>query len=242
MSLLTVVQQHCRVHNLKIPAQVISSQDPTVQQILGLCNVVVEDFNDESKWQAFTKICTWTLLPQEDQGDIWTDIVGDANGGLWLNPETFYDRSLMRPLYGPVNDVEWEALKAIPNPGPWYKFRILNNRLLINPVPSVSSGLSVIAFEYNVKYPVKSSSGTRKEFFTSDDDTTVYPERILRQGLFYRWKEIKQLPFDRDEKRYYDMITRYMNRDKPARSYSLDDPMDFNLQPGIFIPSGNWPV
>ncbi len=240
MSLLTVVQRHCQVHNLNVPVQVVGSSDPTVTQILGLCNNIIEDFVDESKWQAFTGICTWTLTAAEDQGDVEEDIIGANAGYLWLNPGTFYDRTLMRPLYGPVNDVEWEALKAIPNPGPWYKFRILGNRLLINPIPSASSGFSTIAFEYSTSFGVKSNTGTLKATFTADSDRTVYPEKILRVGLAYYWKRIKQLPFDRDEKNYYDLITRYMNRDKPARSYSLDDPVDFNLRPGIFVPSGNW--
>jgi hypothetical protein len=237
MSLLTIVQQHCRVNGLPIPGFVVSSPDSTVQQYLGILNELVESMIDESKFQAFTEEGTWTYLPQEDQGDI-NDIA--PNGFLWFHNETFYDRTLRRPLYGPISDTDWQALKAIPNPGPFYKYRIRGNRLLINPVPTAP--LSLIAFEYGSSYGVISSSGVKKATFTADDDEFRLPERILQRGLKYRWKQEKGLPYQADETAYYSLLNNAIARDATKARHDLAHPRPFDIRPGIFVPSGNWPV
>lgn len=240
MSLLTIVQEHCRIHALAIPSTVVSSQDTTIKQVWGILNSLIEDVVDESKWQAFTREAIWTLIPGEDQGSI-DAILGPNSGFLWFHNETFYDRTLRRPLYGPVSDEEWQALKAIPNPGPWYKYRIRNNHLLINPAPTAGN-LSTIAFEYACDCGVLAADGTRKSTFTLDDDTSVLPERILKKGLSYRWKQLKSLPYQADETRYFDMLNNYIARDGTKRTVNLDNRIPMSLSPGIFVPSGNWPV
>jgi hypothetical protein len=195
---------------------------------------------DESKWQAFSMQATWTLIPGEDQGDLSVDILPNK-GFLWAYNETFYDRTQRRPLYGPVTDVEWQQLKAVPNPGPWYKFRIMGNHLLINPAPTIH-GLSQIAFEYATSFGVRGSDGTLKNGFSADDDTSVLPERILKKGLAYRWKELKGLPFQSEEDRYFQMLNNYIVRDGTKRAHNLAEPDMPMLKPGIFVPSGNWPI
>lgn len=238
MSLLTVVQRFCQVNGLASPNIVVSSQDSAVQQYLGICNELLDTMIDESKFQAFQKQGTWTLIADEDQGPIPTIA---PNGFLWFNNGTFYDRTLRRPLYGPIEDDEWQALKAIPNPGPFYKFRVRGNHLLINPVPTTP--FSLIAFEYSSCYGVIAADGTtEKQYFTADDDSFVLPEKILQKGLTFRWKQIKGLPYQADETAYYSLLNNYISRNKPRRNYNLADTNNMGIQPGIFVPSGNWPV
>lgn len=241
MTLLTLVQDHCRVHALNVPTTVVGSQDTSTKQIWGLVNSLIEDIVDESKWQAFAVEKTFTLIAAEDQGTI-DSILGANNGFLWFYPDTFYDRTLRRPLYGPVTAEEWQQLKALPNPGPWYKFRIRGDHLLINPAPTVAGGLSSIAVEYASSFGVKDAGGTRKAQFTLDDDVSVLPERILKKGLAFRWKQLKNLPYQADETRYFDMLNNYIARDGTKRSYNLGENRPLSLRPGVFVPSGNWPV
>lgn len=237
MSLLTIIQQHCQINALNVPTTIIGNRDTTVQQLLGLLNELVESMVDESNFQAFTLEGTFTLQPQEDQGSISTIA---PNGWLWFHNETFEDRTLRRPLYGPVSDVEWQRLKAMPNPGPWYKYRIRRDRLLINPVPTAPG--SLIAFEYASSYGVKAADGTLKPLFTLDTDTFVLQEKIVKKGLMYRWKRQKGLPYQADEEEYFKLLNNAIARDGTKRAHVLDDAMPCNLRPGIFVPSGNWPV
>jgi len=240
MTLLSIVQDHCRVYALNIPTSVIGSQDTSVAQLLGLLNNLVENLIDENNWQAFTQEALWTMIPGEDQGTFTTDILPDT-GFLWAANGTFWDRTLRRPLYGPVTDVEWQALKAIPNPGPWYKYRIRGDHFLINPAPTVGN-LSEISFEYATSFAVKSSDGVLRPVFQADTDTSILPEKILKQGLAYRWKELKGLPYQPEMDRYYNMLNNYIARDGTKRVYRLDGANNWDVRPGIFVPSGNWPV
>lgn len=237
MSLLTVVQRFCQVNGMTQPNIVTSSPDQTVQQYLGILNELMDAVLQDSKYQCFTKEATWTLLAQEDQGAVTTIA---PNGFLFFHNQTFYDRTLRRPLYGPVEDDEWQALKAIPNPGPFYKFRIRGDRFLVNPVPTAP--LSLIAFEYASNQGVRSANSTTKQYFTADTDTSIFDEAILQRGLSYRWKQVKGLPYQADEQKFYDMLNNFISNNKPRRVINLAGGNGFDIRPGIFVPSGNWNV
>lgn len=237
MSLLTLVQRFCLVNGMTRPNIVVSSQDQTVLQYLGILNELLDEILQDSKYQAFTKEALWNCIAQEDQGAV-TDLAPD--GFLFFHNQTFFDRTLRRPLFGPVEDDEWQALKAIPNPGPFYKFRVRGDRFLINPVPAAP--LSLIAFEYASNHGVVAVDNSTKQYFTADTDRPVLPEALMQRGLSYRWKQIKGLPYQADETSYRGQLNNIISNSKPRRVMSLGTGNDFNIRPGIFVPSGNWNV
>lgn len=237
MTLLTVVQDFCTINGLATTNIVISSPDATVQQLLGVTNDCVELILDQSGFQAYTYEAVFTTLPQEDQGSIYD--LGNQ-GLLSIYSNTLFDRTLRRPLYGPVSAEDWQALKALPNPGPFYKYRIRQDRFLINPVPTVP--YSIIAFEYASSFGVKDSLGVPKAVFTADDDTFVLPERLLKRALTFRWKQIKGLPYQSDEAAFYAMLNNYIARDKTKPRIDMAGGNRWQVRPGIFVPSGTWPV
>lgn len=239
MSLLTVIQDHCRIHALNVPTAVIGGTDTTVQQLLGICQELVDDITDESKFQGITREGTFTMAATESQGKI-QDLAG-VDGFMWAYPETFFDRTLRRALYGPLTEVEWQQVKAIPNPGPFYKFRLRSDEILINPVPSTP--FSEVYFEYASSWAVLTADGlTYKPRFTLDSDYFALPEKILRKGLAFRWKQIKGLPYQADEEKYYSLLNNHIVRNKVPRSYDISQTCVPDVQPGIFVPSGNWNV
>lgn len=237
MSLLTIVQDFCRINGLNIPATVTGSQDTTVMQAWGILNDLAENLPDESSFQAYTNQSTWTMIAAEDQGSIYTIAGPDW---MYFHNDTFFDRTLMRPLYGPLTDGEWQQILCFPNPGPYYKFRIRGNHLLINPVPSTP--FSLIAFEYASSYGVESAAGVRKLQFTDDTDTYVLPERVIRKGLIYKWKMQKGLPYAADETEYFKLLDNLVAQNNPSRTFNMACSNLETLQPGIFVPTGNWNV
>ncbi len=239
MSVLSLIQRHCQLHALAIPTAVVSSTDTQTIQLLAILQDSLDEIVTESKFNVTTLECLHTLTAAEDQGAI-QDLGGGLSGYISANFETFYDRSLMRPLYGPVNDTEWQELKAFPNPGPFYKFRIRGDHLLINPVPTAPLG--EIAFEYMSSWAVKNSAGVAKELITADDDIFVFPENILRKWLTYRWKLIKGLPYQEDRQAAYGLLNQYIATDKVKARIDVSCPYDKFVQPGVFVPSGNWNV
>jgi hypothetical protein len=235
MSVLTVIQRHCQLHALAIPTSVVSSTDTQVVQLLAVLQEALDQMVLESKFQVRTLECLHTLTAAEDQGSIAT-IAG--NGYQAANFETFFDRTMKRPLYGPLNDTEWQEIKALPNPGPFYKFRIRGGNLLINPTPTAP--LSQIAFEFMSSWAITSSAGTPKQLITDDGDGFAFPETMVRQWLKFMWKHTKGLPYQADEKKAYDLLNNYIATDKVKRRINVAYPDETTIKPGVFVPTGNW--
>ena len=237
MSLLTVVQNFCRLHGLVVPTSVINSQDVTVQQIYGALLDVLSETVQESKFQTLVLETVFTLTANENQGALATLC---PDGFQWAINETFYDRTRMLPLIGPLSEVEWQQLKALPNSLPNYKYRFRGGNLLINPVPTLAGGFSQIAFEYVSNWVIVGTGGTPRPVPSYDTDLFVLPENIVSKGLSYRWKQIKGLPYTEDQTRYFDLLNNYVARNKTARTLNVSQKRLTDIQPGIFVPSGNW--
>jgi hypothetical protein len=235
MSVLSVIQSHCRVHALNVPSSVVSSTDTGVQQLLGILSELLDEMVNESKFNVITLETVFTVIAAEDQGALQTLA---PSGYSFAYFETFFDRTLRRPLYGPLDETEWQQIKALPNPGPFYKFRIRGDHLLINPAPTAP--LSKIAFEYASSWCVRSSAGVPKAAITADDDIFAFPENILKRGLAFRWKHIKGLPYQEDQTQYYNLLNNYIARDKVKRRVNVAEPQQPSIKPGVFVPSGNW--
>lgn len=235
MTVLSVVQQHCRIHGLNLPGSVVGSIDAATRQLYGILLQLMDEIVTESKFNVITLETTFTATAAEDQGAMSTLA---PYGYQWAYPNTFFDRTLKRPLYGPLSEVEWQQIKALPNPGPFYKFRIRGDHLLLAPAPTTP--LSTIAFEYASSWAVYDSTGTLKAAITSDTDYFVFPENLLIRGLAFRWKQVKGLPYQVDETQYYNLLNNYIARDKVKRDINVSQPYTSDIQPGIYVPSGNW--
>lgn len=237
MSVLSIIQSHCRLHALTIPNNVISSTDTGVQQLYGVLADLLDELVNESKFNVITLEALFVASAGEDQGSMQ---MLAPSGYQFAYPETFFDRTLRRPLYGPLSETEWQQIKAVPNPGPFYKFRIKGDRLLIAPAPTAP--LSTIAFEYASSWCVKSVTGEMKAAITADTDEFVFPDRILKRGLAFRWKQIKGLPYQEDEAAYYNLLNNYIARDKSKPRINVAEPQQPDIRPGVFVPSGNWKI
>jgi hypothetical protein len=235
MTALSIIQDHCKLHALNVPTSVIGSTDTGTTQLLAILTEILQEIITESKFNVTTQEAIFATTPTEDQGML-TDLA--PNGYSAMIFETFYDRSLMRPLEGPVSESDWQALKALPNAGAYYKFRIRQDHLLLYPAPSATS--SLLAFEYSSSWAVKDSNGNLKATITADTDVFVFPEYILRKGVSWRWKHIKGLPYQEDEKRYYDLLSNYVARDKVKTRVNVANGPSQEMKPGIFVPSNSW--
>ncbi len=235
MSVLSVIQDHCRINALNIPTSVIGSTDTTVTQLLQVLTEVLEEAVTEAKFEVTTLEATFTSAATVSQGDMTTLA---PYGFQWMLPETLYDRTLGRPLYGPLTATEWQSIQALPDPGPFYKFRIRGGELLFHPTPSAP--FSDIAFEYVSSWCVKSAGGTLQSGILADTDIFLFPENLVKKGLSYRWKQVKGLPYQADEAKFYSLLNNFIARDKAPSRIDVSRTSQPGIKPGVFIPSGNW--
>lgn len=235
MSLLSIIQDHCKLHSLNVPTSIIGSADTSVVQFQAIVKETLEELVTESNFNVTTQEATFVTIANSDQGAMTTLA---PNGYQFMIFETFFDRTLRRPLYGPVSETEWQELKALPSAGVFYKYRIRLDHLYLDPTPAAP--FSTMAFEYMSSWCVKSSTGTLKSGLTDDTDVFVFPENIVRKGLLFRWKQIKGLPYQADETQYYNLLNNYIAKDKVKRRIDVSEGAPVDLKPGVFVPSSSW--
>ena len=235
MSVLSLIKDLCRLNALTTPTVILGSTDTTVQQLYGVLRELIGEISSEANFNVNTVEAVFTSTATEDQGALAT-LAPFGFKAILL--ETVFDRTQRRALYGPLTESEWQAIKALPNPGPYYKFRIKGDRFLLNPIPVAP--FSVIAFEYASNWLVTSATGTLQSDILTDADLFLLPEPILLRGAMARWKQLKGLPYQADEEKYYSLLNAYIARDKVKARINLAQPNPNTIQPGIFVPSGNW--
>lgn len=239
-SLLSIVQQFCLRTALTIPSSVMSSQDEQLLQIVGLLNEVLDSLaTTSSQWSFLQKEVTFTSVAGSSQGDL--SLI--APGFQSIINETLYDRTRRLPIFGPRGAVYWQEQKALPFTGPYYNYRLSGSELLI--LPEMPAG-HTIAFEYYSPSSVKDSTvllpSPYKKWFTKDDDTCLFPDNLLLAGLKYAWKREKGFSYDAEFIAYNTLIQHLVSSDGTKPRLSLDHGMNTTITPGIFIPTGNWPL
>lgn len=235
MTLLQIVQEFCRRQGLTVPSIVMASQDDQLVQLVGLANEVCEDLVRRHSWTDLQYQTTFTSVAAESQGAITTLA---PNAFLKILNETIYDRTERLPIYGPRNPSDWQALKALPNTGPYYQYRIQNGLLKIN--PAMVAG-HTIAFEYASEGVVNAADGTVKAYFTADDDTFVLNKTLLIAGLRWRWKEEKGLPYLETFRAYEAVVAEAAGSDGTKATLFMDGTTG-RPEPGIFVPAGSWSI
>lgn len=157
----------------------------------------------------------------------------------WQVPETEWNRTTRWPLLGPKSSQEWQTYKGgIVSAGPRQRYRILQDKLCINPSPPNGETL---AFEYISKGWVIGVDGTRKEKVTVDTDTFVFSNSMLTTGLKAQWKAAKGLDPSFDLAEFRWLLENEKATDKSAPVLSLAPAFGSILLSTNNIQDGSWP-
>jgi len=140
-------------------------------------------------------------------GQIEYDLPSDIRS--FINA-TYWDRNFRWPMLGPLSPVEWEVIVSGISPvGPRIRFRVVNNKMEIQPLPGTSQ-TDQIAYEYVSNAWCTDSSGVARTAvggvcrFAADTDLYRWPENTLRLGVKWRFLRAKGLDYS-DELRQYEM-------------------------------------
>lgn len=231
MTLLEVVQRFCTRTGIPSPAFVVASTDAQIKQIQGLIDELCEEFSTRLRWSGLTLEASFTTVAAEDQGALTT--IAPGISGTAIDNETIFNRTLRLPVYGPMPGDKWQALKALPTTGPFYKYRIRGGRLLFNPAPPAGHSC---AFEYRSKMVVVAVDGvTIKPYPTADDDSFLIDDVLLLAGLRWLWKKEKGLPYAEEFTRFEQMFNDQNARDGSKPRLSMDGSSSRGAYPGVFI-------
>lgn len=239
-ALLTTIQQVCERLAQAVPTTVIGSTDKQTVQMKALVEEGLEQLRNRGAWERLTHEYTFTTLAAEDQG---TFSAGLGSGPSTFNlfdyilPQTLWDRTQIRPLVGPLDAQDWQALKAWVIQGPHYQFRLRGGHFYVNPAPT--AGLTW-AFEYVSEATILSADGlTYKKLFTLDTDDILLPDAVVKADLKWRWKKAKGLSYAQDFEDCEQLVVNALARKKMGQTLHLDSgPQDTG--PKVAVPIGNW--
>lgn len=236
MSLLTVIQAVAVSLGLPVPQAVVASTDSQTLQLLQIANEEGKELSKTYPWQNITKESTFLTVGAESQGSILTVAGTDFN---YIINETIWNRSLRRPVFGPLNNQQWQQMKASNITGPWNQFRIRQNLIIFLPVPAVGQ---TCAFEWISKNWVSDSTGAT--FFPAwhaDSDIGMLDEDLMTLGIIWRWRQIKGYEYAEDFAKYERQKADAQARDGSKPRLSVGDG-GLDIYPGVIVPAGNWMV
>lgn len=233
MTILTAIQGVCAQLTLDIPSAVFSSTDIDIMTIRTIANTEVSTIVRRHDWQALRKEQHFTTSATETQtGAIPDDYLRIVNGSM-------NNRTLNRPVWGPLTPQWWQKEKALPiYTSPNYAFTQRGNQFLFSPVPQVGND---IYYEYITKNAVYDSLGVGKQYFTADDDEFALDEQIIELGCIWRFKAIKGLDYSQEQQNYEVLVSNLFAQEQPANTIALDGRSPRYRLGMPTIKEGSWP-
>ncbi len=233
MSLLTLVQSATRRLGLNVPSAVATATDPAVLQLMELASEEGQEMAARTNWSFLTQQATFTTVAAENQGLI-TSI---APGMKFIINDTIWNRSLRRPVFGPLPPQQWQQMEAMAMQGPWNQWRLMGQTLKFIPAPAAGQ---TCAFEYVSRNWALAGDGvTGKSSFSADSDTALLDENIMVLGLIWRWRAAKGLEFGADYSKYESKVLDAIGRDGAKPILNMGDAR-YDILPGVVVPSGSW--
>lgn len=231
MSLLTITQDAADLIGLPRPNAVASATDTQTRRLLALVNVGGRAMARRHRWQAFTDVATFTTQNQEEQGTLSSI----APNFLYIVNQTMWNRDTQD--YIPALDaVDWQEQKATVSTGPYYNYRIRDDKILFYPEPSAGD---TVAFEYASTNWCESSGGTGQTKFQADSDVSRLDENLHVMDLRWRFKHAIGLDYAEDFREFEMQFGQAMAHDGGKRILRLDEG-EGRTMPATRAPDGSW--
>lgn len=197
---MTTILQLCtdlleELGQFDVPAALVGSDDPTAKQLLALANLTARDICRRREWEALRSTHTFSTA---DGTESYAAGIPDDFGRF--ENLTFWDRTNLRRVRGPVTAAEWERLKSGLGvaAGISKYFRIIGGAFYIYPTPTA---IETIAFQYQ-----SSEFITGKTKFDDDTDEFLPPEQLLSLGIKWRYLHAKGFEHAQEKADYFEAL------------------------------------
>jgi hypothetical protein len=235
VSLLTIVQDVADRVGIPRTTSVVGSNDMQIRQLLALVNQDGVEIARRHPWQQITKEKVFTTIASETQTSVIpSDFDRFVDG-------TVYNRTKSRIAQGPLTAHEYQDYKSRLASLVYDAFRVRGNDFLILPTPGAGDNW---AFEYVSTWWVVANGETpiSKAKFTSDDDSSIFPEELHTLGLTWRYKRSRGLDYAEDFNSYETFFKTLTGRDGGRRILSMGGNSDQRIPRAPTAPDGNWSI
>ncbi len=191
MSLLTACNRAQRALSLAVTSAIVGDTQETTQLLYELAMQEVEETAQAKDWPILRRTQSFTASLASLQSAPGKP--GDFDRAI---PDTFWNVSTDRRMYGPINDQQWAEYNGWPVTSQITQYVMFRyDGLHIFPAPTVAD---TITFDYIINTPWESSGGTAKTAPTLDTDVSKLGDRLLRLGVIWRYKQTKGRDYAED--------------------------------------------
>lgn len=232
-TLLDIVRRAAGEMGLPKPSAVVGTTDIQTQQLFDFANATGADLAEHHPWTALQTLATVSTVAGQADYDLPSDFAG-------FIADTGWDRTNQWRLIGPETPQADRAIRESGMVDPTYRrFRILGDVIRINPTPSTNG--EVLVYEYVSSHWARSSTGTALEEFAADSDATIWPGRLIVDGIKTKFMAAKGMYADPLREEYEARRDRLVAADLGGGKITMGDEWSGPLyDPGI--PDGNWSV
>ncbi|MGN8022998.1 phage adaptor protein [Phyllobacterium sp. 22229] len=178
MSLITSVNAACDVVSLDRFDTVYGNNNPNAQTMIEFAQEAGEEIVRRVDWEKTLKTAIVPSSPYALDENFQRLITGGA--------VTTAAGEFVRPV---TNGSEWTVINQVPSSQPYCFIR--GGKMLFSPA---IAGVGAI-IEYVSRNWILAGTDEKSKF-TADDNTFLFPERLLTMGLIWRWKRQKGLTYD----------------------------------------------
>lgn len=237
-SALEVAQNFADAVGFPRPSTLVTNTSDDIRQLTALINAAGRQLASRHRWQSMNFEASFTTVAAESQGTI-AAAIGVAQSFKAILDDTIWNRTQRVPVCGPLSPRIWQADKALSLTGPYSQFRIRQNQILFNPVPTAGQ---TCYFEYASKSWCTDSTGTTyRTALAADSDIFLIPDHLFTASLEWRWLKKKGLEYAEEFQEYEYLVKDAIRDDKPQPTLRMDSGSQ-KYSAGIVIPIGNWPL
>lgn len=231
---LQIAKQAAMELGLPVPTELVTSQEQSSIQMLGLLNAAGNELLNLFEWQFLLKTFILNTVAGLGKYAIPSDVSRIINQTMW-------DYGNRRPAYGPVSPQGWQILtNALISVGPFARYRVVDNSIEILPIPGQSN--HVFDFQYisngwvhNYLDPAQYTS-----FILNDLDTPLFDFWLMVKLLKVKLWQAKGLDVSSylsDFMRTLDALT---GMDHGAPVLGLANTFKTPWLTTYNVPDGNW--
>jgi len=199
MTLLSAINEVCDVVSLDQFESVYGSNDPNAQTMLALAQEAGDEIARRADWQKMLATHTAAASPEDLPSDFQRMTPG---GAVRTASGDFF-----RPI---INSSQWAVIVGVASTQPY--FFIKASQILFSPAASAVGAV----VDYLSKNWVLHDPDGPQATLTADDDTTLFPERLLVKGVLWRWKRQKGLAYEDNLAEFEADLVQEVNADRGA--------------------------
>jgi hypothetical protein len=190
-----------------------------------LSTVVGKTVAKRHHWTALTVEKTFTTTAAAAQ------VASVATDFERIVPETMFNRTKRRRVYGPIDNAEWQRIQSSLTTYVEHCYRIRGSgtaSILITPTPTAGD---TIAYEYITKNWCQSSGAVGQAAWAADSDTSLLDEELHALDLIWRWRAAKGLLFQDERAAFENYLANTVMNDGARPRLQIGETMSGDRTP-----------